>query len=281
MDPTLRAYADRVRVIPKLSEQEEQILARRWRESGDRDARNLLVQSQLRFVLAVAQRYARPGELLGDFVAEGNVGLLHAASKFDPERGHRFVTYAKHWVRVFVSECASRQSKGAIYHGKDIRKARRERARAQALLGDEPEAAHLMAERLRRSTKQIERLLCQLEQREVSFEQICGEPGARSDEALFSTEPTPEEQLLERAESRSNRDAVRAALTQLNARERRIVTERLMVDAESMCTLNALAREFGISRERVRQLEVRLKQKLAAQLRSLTHAAAQRCDAAA
>jgi len=244
-------------------------LVRRWQRHGDQAARNLLVQSQFSYVLAVARRCRGPGVSVSELLAEGSLGLIRAANKFDPERGYRFFTYAKHWVHVYVSKCVNRQTTLALSGSRILNKARRERARAFSLVGEGPEARGITAERLNLSHDEVEALLCLLDQREVSFdalapEQIANESQPREDEA------DPEQSLLQRADQQRREAMVREVLGTLNARERVIVARRLMVDGDGALTLEQLAKQFGISRERVRQLEERIKQKLARELRRLT-----------
>jgi len=262
MEPSLRGYTEYVRTLPHLNEQEERALARAWRRSGDQRARNELVQSQLSFVLAVARRYQRPGAALSELVAEGNLGLLHAAERFDPERGFRFVTYARHWVRVFVSECVLRGSHCVLKSTRAMRKARRELNRATNLLGEGPDARRVVAARLGVSIDELEAMRCLLEQREVSFDSLTDEGLPPGDEAVSALHATPEQIILRRDEQSRALVAVRGALVALDARERRIATQRLMADAESQLSLKQLGAEFGVSCERARQLEARLKKKL-------------------
>jgi RNA polymerase sigma-32 factor len=268
MDRSLDGYVKRVRSLTPLNQEEERCLGLRWRQHGDQVARNLLVQSQLRFVLLIARRYHRPGASLSELVAEGNIGLLHAAAKFDPERGFRFATYAKNWVRVYVSECAIRSSGSDFGHSRVVRRARREYGRAARLVGEGMAARRLMAEKMQIRPDQVDELLCLLEQRQVPLDCI-GSEHATGNEALYAGEGSPEQAILQKDELRLLNQAVHGVLANLDVRERRIVERRLMVDADAMLTLKQLGDEFGLSRERVRQLEARLKTKLAVRLRTL------------
>jgi RNA polymerase sigma-32 factor len=272
MERELHSYAQRLRELPTLSQPEEQALARRWCNEGDEQARNSLVQSQLRFVVKEASRFARAGAPVTELIAEGNLGLLHAANKFDPERGFRFFTYAKHWVRVFISRCASRSTSCVERNSRTLRKVRRELARATSLVGEGLEARRFLAERLKLSMADLEPLLCLLEQHEVPMDVLLAERRLEKNAALCSTEPSPEQAIVLRDEQLLGRALVDHALSTLDARERRIVDGRLMADRESILTLKQLGDEMGVSRERIRQLEVRVKRKLAEQLRSLGEA---------
>ncbi|MEI9941880.1 MAG: sigma-70 family RNA polymerase sigma factor [Pseudomonadota bacterium] len=251
-----------------LNSEQELELVLLWRRNGDQAARNLLIQSQLGYVLTVARRSRRPGTSINELLAEGSLGLIHAANKFDPERGYRFFTYAKHWVHVYVSKCANRQSAIMLQNTRLLGRARRERARAIGLVGEGFEARCMIAERMNLSDAEVEALLCALEQREISFEALAPEQIA-SDSQPRENETDPERSLLQRAEGVQRQCLVSEVLGALDARERRIAAGRLMADREAALTLGQLGKEFGVSRERVRQLEERLKQKLARQLRSL------------
>lgn len=265
-----------------MSELEERAVARRWRDCGDVQARNLLVESQLPFVLFVARKYRRASVSLSELVAEGNYALLHAAELFDPELGYRFVTYAKYWVRAYISECVVRHSSSGFHDSRMLRKARREYSRAAALVGDGMAARQLMAERLQLSPEQTDAALCRLEERQVSFDSLRGERRVLGEDPLCSSELGPEQAIAARREAQLLKAAVRDALAGLSPRERTIVERRLMADDDSMSTLTELGKGFGVSRERVRQLECRLKRKLAGLLRGdfeLDESAA-RCRAA-
>ncbi len=255
-------------VTPALNPEQEQELARLWRRHGDQSARNLLVQSQFGYVLTIARRSRRPGVSIDELLAEGSLGLLRAANKFDPERGYRFFTYAKHWVHVYVSNCVNRRSMVTLQGNRLLSKVRRERARALSLVGEGLEARRIIAQRMNLAVDQVDALLCTLDQREVSFEALGPEQIASGSEPREG-ETDPEQSLLQRADSLQREAMVRKVLRTLDARERRIVTRRLMADRDAILTLEQLGKEFGVSRERIRQLEERIKEKLARQLRRL------------
>jgi RNA polymerase sigma-32 factor len=265
MDPL---YFDRVLELELLSHEEERALARRWRKFGDHAARNLLIQAHLRLVPPIARRYFRPGASLSELVAEGNFGLLRASAKFEPQRGYRFATYARYWIRAYVSECAIRSSGAAMTLPRTLRRVRREHARATTLVGDSVDVRKIIAERLQMKLGTVDDLVGLLHRRQVSFEALHSE--WHTDEPLYAREVGPEQAMVNKAERQILGDAVRSALMSLNARERRIVDQRLMADAEAMLTLKELGREFGVSRERVRQLEVNVKRKLGTHFRALS-----------
>jgi len=266
MDPS---YFDRVLDIALLSHAEESALARRWRGSGDEAARNLLIQAHLRLVPPIARTYYRPGASLSELVAEGNLGLLRASVKFEPERGYRFATYAQYWIRACISECAIRSAGATMRVPRTLRKVRREHARATNLVSDGSDVRRIIAERLQMSPGIVDGWIELLHRRQVSFESLHSE--RHTDEPLYAREANPEQALVNEAERQLLGEAVRGALVALNARERRIVDRRLMADPDAMLTLKELGREFGVSRERVRQLEVNIKRKLVTHFRALSN----------
>jgi len=261
-------YFDRVLEPALLSQAEENALGRRWRAFGDQASRNSIIQAHLRLVPPIARRYYRAGASLSELIAEGNFGLLRASAKFEPERGYRFATYARYWIRACVSECAIRSSGAAMSLPRSLRKVRREHARATNLVGDAAEVRTIIAERLQLNPSTVDDLVGLIQRRQLSFESLPSE--WHTDEPLFSREASPEQALVNDTEGQLLRAAVAAALVGLNARERRIVDQRLMADADATLTLKELGREFGISRERVRQLEVNIKRKLVTHFRSLS-----------
>jgi RNA polymerase sigma factor (sigma-70 family) len=276
MDPL---YFERVLDLALLSHAEESALARRWRRFGDQAARNVLIQAHLRLVPPIARRYYRPGASLSELVAEGNFGLLRASAKFEPQRGYRFSTYARYWIRACVAECASRNSDAAMSMPGTLRKVRREHARATSIVGDGSGVRRIIAERLQMNPGTVDDLVGLLHRRQVSFESLHSE--WHTDEPLHAREVSPEQALLNKIELQRLGESVRSALVGLNARERRIVERRLMVDTEAMTTLNELGREFGVSRERVRQLELNVKRKLVIHFRALSKSAEARAPKAA
>jgi len=255
--------------VTALTQQQERALARQWQREGDRGARNLLVQSQFGYALTVARRCNRRGTSIEELLAEASLGLIQAANRFDPECGCRFFTYAKYWVRVYITRWASQRS-AVLRRSRLLSKVRREWARAFSLVGDGLEARGIVAERLNLSERAIEPLLCAIEQHEVSFDALAPEQIA-SGSQLRESEIDPEQALLQRVESVRRQRMVSEVLGSLDTRESRIVADRLMADSDCALTLEQLGKEFGVSRERVRQLEERLKQKLARQLQSLAH----------
>jgi RNA polymerase sigma-32 factor len=264
----LSAYLSRVSRLPRLSAEKERELALRWRDQRDQRAANELVSANLRHVVATALRYRAYRVPLNELVSEGNIGLLQALDKFDPERGIRFVTYAAFWVRArivrFILDSWSvTRSGGGALRSKVFFKLRRERARAATLFGEGAEADAAAAEKLGISLDELRRMANQLDSRDVSLNQelFHGEPGTLVDR-LPSPTIAHDDELAQRQSERALRLAVQDALKELDPRELYIAEKRFMADADTELSLADIGRELGISRERARQLAVRAQAKL-------------------
>jgi RNA polymerase sigma-32 factor len=249
-----------------LSRQDEITLARRVRDSGDPRAADALTRAHFRIVISLAIKHRHYGIPVADLVAEGNCGLATALRRFDPERGIRFATYARHWVRAYILAYAIRSmsivggSTGLI-RARLFFKLRRERARITAMLGEGASADEALAERMNLNPEQLCALLERLDTRSVSLD------APKSDrapellpDALISSD-NPEERYFSLQRRRAAAGAVQVALRQLDARERFIAEHRLMATSDEL-SLAEIARHLGISRERARQLETRAKQKV-------------------
>ena len=269
------SYISRLRSYPVLERDEEVGLARRWRDQKDERARDRLVETHLRHVVAIALKYRSYGLPVEDLIAEGSCGLLHALTKFDPERGYRLVTYAGFWIRAYVLSYILRSwslvggGTGAL-RSKVFFKLRRERARILSQVGEGEQAMRMLAEKFGLTPEELEHMLRRLDARDVSLDAPVGEDAAaRLVDLLPSTEPNQED-IAARAEVRAQAsEAVRSALKRLDPRERYIVEQRLTVDTEDELTLAEIARRLGVSRERARQLEARAKKKLRVQILEL------------
>ena len=273
---SLDRYIQQVRAIPKLSREEEHGFALRALD-GDQEAADKLVEANLRYVIAIALQYRRYGVKLGDLIAEGSVGLVTAVRKFDPHRGTRFVTYAGYWIRAFVLEAVVRSSTmigagSGPFRSKLFFRLRRERARLSNLIADPDELIEKLASEFETTPQKMTELLRRLDQREISLDAPAYHD---SDATLVEMLPSAEEQqdvTVERQRRRSRiRTRLEGALAVLDDRERLIVEKRILSDDSA--TLASLGRELGVSRERARQLEVRAKEKLRAELKDFAPAA--------
>jgi RNA polymerase sigma-32 factor len=273
---SLSHYIARVQAIAPLSREREYELACRVRDRGDPAAARQLVEANLRYVVAIALSYRRYGVRLADLVSEGNVGLMIALKKFDPDRGTRFVTYAAHWIRAYVLDHVIRAWSVVGFGAGPLRskvffRLRREKARILASTSDPVEANEKLAERFGTTTEKIALLAHRLEARDVSLDAKVFEDGAVTVlDTLPSGHPSQEDEFMGCERTRAVRARVREAVEKLDPRERFIVEVRMMADGPDELSLAEIGRRLGVSRERARQLEARAKQKIRRHLE--THA---------
>jgi RNA polymerase sigma-32 factor len=243
-------------------------LAMAWKDHRDETAAARLVRAHLRYVVATAVKYRRYGVPLDELVAEGNFGLVHALSKFEPERGFRFVTYAAYWIRAYILNYIIRSwslvgSGSGVLRSKMFFRLRRERVKLANLIGDRDAAEEALAEKLGTNRENLTRMLRRLEARDVSLDAKVFDDGSST---LLDTLPgsaQPQDEHVYEAETQGEvRTWVGAALDKLDERERYIVEQRLMADPEEKLSLAEIGRTLGVSRERARQLEARAKSKL-------------------
>jgi RNA polymerase sigma-32 factor len=259
---------------PPLSREEELTLARAWIDEKSEEAAERLVRSHLRYVVATATKYRRYGVPVSDLIAEGNLGLVHALRKFDPERGFRFVTYASYWIRAYILNHIIRSwsvvpGSGAL-RSKTFFKLRRERTKVANLVSDPEQAEQLLAERMGVSPKKLRAMLGRLESRDLSLDAKAFDDSATTLLDTLVADEMPADRVLdEREQQDSLRDVIGKAIANLDERERYIVEQRLMADAEEQASLAEIGRTLGVSRERARQLESRAKGKLKSYLMQL------------
>jgi RNA polymerase sigma-32 factor len=264
----LTRYLKETRRFPLLEQQEEYMLAKRWREHGDRDAAHRLVASHLRLVAKIAMGYRGYGLPISEVISEGNVGLMQAVRRFEPDKGFRLATYAMWWIRAAIQEYILRSwslvKMGTTANQKklffNLRKAK---SRISVLEeGDlRPDQVQLIATRL----GVTERDLVDMNRRlggDVSLNSPIREQGDSGEwqDWLVDDTRSQERALIENEELDKRQKALGEALTVLNVRERRIFEARRLEDKPM--TLEELAEEFGVSRERVRQIEMRAFEKV-------------------
>ena len=278
IDPAVSRYMTMVQELPQLSREREQGLARKWKLHGDEVAREELVSAHLRYVVAIALKYRRYGLPLADLIAEGNFGLVHALTKFEPERGNRLVTYAAYWIRAYILNHIIRSwslvgvGSGAL-RSKMFFKLRRERVRINNLVGEGEHADKLLAEKLEVPEPKLQAMLRRLEARDISLDaRVFDDSNTKLVDTLVSEERDQEDIAASSETGGMIRDAVRNAVAGLDKRERYIVEKRLMADAEDELSLAEIGRRLGVSRERARQLEARAKRKLRARIAELERA---------
>jgi RNA polymerase sigma-32 factor len=257
--------------IAPLEREEEVRLADAWQRHGNRRARSALLAAQLRYVVVIALRYRRYRVGLDDLIAEGNVGAVHALSKFDSTRGIRFVTYASYWIRAYmlnhIIHSWSLVGGSSAMRSKVFFKLRRERIRLVNLVGDSDQANALLAQSMNLPVAKVVSMVRRLEARDVSLDaKVRDDSDATLLDLMESPVQNPEQAVAHDEESLKLRDAVESAVRVLDERERYIVDHRLMADSEEELSLAEIGRRLGVSRERVRQLETRTRGKLRAQL---------------
>jgi RNA polymerase sigma-32 factor len=276
-DIGLARYVRGINRIPLLEPEEELLLAKRCREHDDRDAAHRLVRSHLRLVVKVAANYRGYGLPTADLISEGNVGLMQAVERFDPDKGCRLATYALWWIRAAMQQYVIRASSlvkmGTTANQRKLFfNLRKTKSRISALAdGDmRPEQVELIARRLNVSEPEVIDMNRRLGG-DVSLSAPMrqeGDSGSWQD-WLADEAPSQEESLAERGELADGRAALAEALTLLNERERGIFVSRRLLDRPK--GLEEIAREFGVSRERVRQIEMTAFEKIR---RSVTRTAA-------
>jgi RNA polymerase primary sigma factor len=260
LDDPVKAYLKEIGQVPLLSAEEEQTLARAAR-AGDADARRRLSEANLRLVVSVAKRYAGRGLPFLDLIQEGNLGLMKAAEKFEPDRGFKFSTYATWWIRQSITRAIADQGRTIripvhlVEHINRVRKTAGELLRKN---GREPTAEEI-AVQLEMEPDRVRELL-QLAQEPVSLETPVGEEEDAHLEDFIQDEeagvPVDEagRQLLRRE--------LMSVLKSLTPREERVITLRFGLDDGRPRTLEELGKEFNVTRERIRQIEAKALRKL-------------------
>ncbi len=268
-DGGLSRYLTDIRKFPMLAKDQEFMLAKRWHEHQDPAAAHQLVTSHLRLVAKIAMGYRGYGLPIGEVISEGNVGLMQAVKKFEPDRGFRLATYAMWWIRASIQEYILRSwslvKLGTTAAQKKLFfNLRRAKSEISAL-----EDGDMRPDQV----AQIATKLGVLEEEVVSMNRRLSGPDASLNAPLRSdgesewqdwladdTTPSQESVLAESDERAIRMSLLETAMTELNDRERHILTERRLKDEPT--TLEALAGAYGVSRERVRQIEVRAFEKL-------------------
>ena len=270
----LARYLQAIRSIPMLTYDEELSLARRWGEHKAIDALHALVTSHLRLVVKIAKRYRDYGLPLDDLIAEGNIGMMQAAKKFDPDRGFRLSTYAMWWIRGSIQEYILRSwslvkvgttaSQKKLFF--NLKKIRRQLAAIDE--GDlAPERIATIAHWLDVSEQEVVGMTSRLAGHDHSLNvPISADGDGEMQDWLVDERPNQEEELIERGEQQDRKARLARAIEHLSDREKRILAERRLRDRPAR--LENLAAEFGVSRERIRQIENRALKKLC---RAMTH----------
>jgi RNA polymerase sigma-32 factor len=265
----LSRYLTEIRKFPMLTKDEEFMLAKRWREHEDPKAAHRLVTSHLRLVAKIAMGYRGYGLPIGEVISEGNVGLMQAVKKFEPDKGFRLATYAMWWIRASIQEYILRSwslvKMGTTASQKklffNLRKAKSAISAFQE--GDlHPDQVELIATKLGVDESEVVSMNRRLSGPDASLNapmRVDGE--SEWQDWLEDTGAVSQETQVAESQERTQRmSLLEAAMTELTDRERHILTERRLKDDPT--TLEDLASQYGVSRERVRQIEVRAFEKL-------------------
>ena len=267
-ESSLSGYLREIRKFPMLEADHEFELAKRWRDAGDVDAAHQLVTSHLRLVAKIAMGYRGYGLPLAELISEGNVGLMQAVKRFDPDRGFRLATYAMWWIRAAIQEyilhswslvkIGTTAAQKKLFF--NLRKLKRQ---LQAIDDGDmpPETVQEIASRLDVTEQDVISMNRRLSSPDHSLNAPL-QPGGDGEwmDFLVDDQKNQEETLGESEELETRRELLADAMEILNARERHILVERRL--SEDPKTLEDLSREYGISRERVRQIEARAFEKI-------------------
>jgi RNA polymerase sigma-32 factor len=264
----LTRYLEEIRQFPMLEPQEEYMLAKSWREHGDRDAAHRLVTSHLRLVARIAMGYRGYGLPIGEVVSEGNVGLMQAVKRFDPDKGFRLATYAMWWIRAAIQEYILRSwslvKMGTTAAQKKLFfNLRKIKGQLKAL--DEGDLRPDQVKRIATQLGVTEEDVVSMNRR-LAGDSSLNAPVRNDSESgewqdwLVDDTMDQESALAESEEVERRRGMLNNALKSLNERERRVFEARRL--AEDPLTLEELSAEFGVSRERIRQIEVRAFEKV-------------------
>jgi RNA polymerase sigma-32 factor len=270
----LNSYLQDIRKFPMLELDEEYMLAQSWRERGDVDAAHKLVTSHLRLVAKIAMGYRGYGLPVSELISEGNVGMMQAVKRFDPERGFRLATYAMWWIRASIQEyilhswslvkMGTTASQKKLFF--NLRKLKGQIKAVEE--GDlDPEHVTEIAEKLGVPEQDVVSMNRRLAAPDHSLNAPVRIDGDGEWQDWLEDDSQNQEQLLaESEELHKRRELLTKAMENLNDRERYILTERRL--KEDPTTLEELSQEYGISRERVRQIEVRAFEKLQKAIRN-------------
>ena len=256
----LSRYFSEIRAYPLLTKEQEQQLAHRVRK-GDKDAFEHLVASNLSFVVKVASEYRNLGLPLEDLLNEGNLGLIEAARRYDPEKGTKFITYAIWWIRKAILKALAEQVnlvRVPTYQMKKVKQVREAEHTLRKELVRAPER-HEISDRLDTTLKKVDQTL-QVHSKEVSLDDTVGKEKKTpvSDYLIDQDSESPEENLIRR----EGTSLVGDALQHLSEQEQIVVRHRFGLDGCPILTLKEIGEQMGVSRERVRQIETQAKARL-------------------
>lgn len=267
----LSAYLREINRYPLLTVDEEQALAKKFRDEGDLEAGHKLVTSNLRFVVKISYEYRSYGLKMADLIQEGNIGLMKAVQKFDPDKKIRLISYGVWWIRAYIQnhilkswslvKIGTTQAQRRLFFS--LGRVRRELEREG--VSDPLEEVEQIAKRLRVKTTEVVQMQQRMDGHDLSLDAPVGDDGGNSHVDFVPSEGQNQQDDLEEAQERHIiQTHVHAALARLDSRERYIIENRMMRDDPR--TLKEIGAHFGFSRERARQLELRAREKLRAEL---------------
>jgi RNA polymerase sigma-32 factor len=265
----IESYIQSVNRFPILTEEREMELARRLRRDNDLEAARELVLSHLRLVVSVARGYLGYGLPHADLIQEGNVGLMKAVKRFDPDRGVRLVSFAIHWIRAEIHEFILRNWRLVKVA---TTKAQRKlffnlRSLKSGLNTLSPDEVKSVAAQLRVKPEEVVEMETRLSGQDVALEPSNDDEDERVAPIAYLADPAaePSEALAERQIRELHESGLKRALASLDARSRRIIERRWLAEGDT-ATLHELAAEYGVSAERIRQIEAKAMQKMRGEL---------------
>ena len=275
---SLELYLSEINRFPLLPVDEEQRLAREFRDRQDTRAAHQLITANLRFVVKVAYEYRSYGFKMADLIQEGNIGLMKAVQKFDPDKGIRLISYAVWWIRAYIQnhilkswslvKLGTTQAQRKLFFS--LARTKRELDKSSVEHGVDSDAADAgkIARKLRVKPGEVREMEQRMEGRDLSLDAPVGDDGGYAHVDFVASPVTAQDSELSTAEEqRMVSGRVGDALARLDPRERFIIERRVMSDRPM--TLKELGEHFGFSRERARQLEIRAKEKLKGELHAL------------
>jgi RNA polymerase sigma-32 factor len=275
---SIEAYIAAANRVPMLTDEEEKDLARRFRDAGDLEAARGLVMSHLRLVIAVARGYLGYGLPHADLIQEGNIGLMKAVKRFDPERGVRLVSFALHWIKAEIHEyilrnwrlvkvATTKAQRKLFFNLRSMKSAMAQDAQAeQGFAGLGPEEVKSVARQLGVKPEEVVEMETRMSGMDISLEPLSDDDDEQYAPIAYLAADVgaePSVQLERKERDHLHDSGLRDALASLDDRSRTIVQRRWLVeDGEEAATLHELAAEYGVSAERIRQIEAKAMQKM-------------------
>ena len=269
---SLDHYIQAVNRFPLLTAEQEVALGRRWKNHEDVDAARQLVLSHLRLVVAVSRNYLGYGLPQADLIQEGNIGLMKAVHRFDPERGVRLVSFALHWIRAEIHEhvlrnwrlvkiATTKAQRKLFFNLRSMKRTSAALTRAEA---------KTIAKKLGVKPEEVLEMETRIAGGDVSLDPTPGDEDAITPIAYLADPDEEPAEILERRQTASNRTkGLRTAMAQLDDRSRRIIEARWLRDDDDAATLQQLADEYGVSAERIRQIESKALKTMRSQILTL------------